>query len=102
MIKLTENAKEHLKTLLKENNKKYVRLQVKGGGCAGFEYQWSFEDEAEVEDIIVEDIVVIDEINEGYINGLEVDWRKETFGSNFEFNNPVAKSSCGCGTSFAV
>tara|TARA_Y100000361_G_C10890092_1_gene203663 strand:+ start:133 stop:441 length:309 start_codon:yes stop_codon:yes gene_type:complete len=102
MIKLTESAKEHLKTLLKENNKKYVRLQVKGGGCAGFEYQWTFEDEAEEEDVIVEDIVVIDEINEGYINGLEVDWRKEIFGSNFEFNNPVAKSSCGCGTSFAV
>tara|TARA_Y100001937_G_C6970560_1_gene263078 strand:- start:84 stop:392 length:309 start_codon:yes stop_codon:yes gene_type:complete len=102
MIKLTESAKEHLKTLLKENNKKYVRLQVKGGGCAGFEYQWTFEDEAEVEDVIVDDIVVIDEINEGYINGLEVDWRKEIFGSNFEFNNPVAKSSCGCGTSFAV
>ena len=40
MIKLTDSAKEHLKTLLKENNKKYVRLQVKGGGCAGFEYQW--------------------------------------------------------------
>tara|TARA_B100000085_G_C18557691_1_gene518382 strand:+ start:3056 stop:3364 length:309 start_codon:yes stop_codon:yes gene_type:complete len=102
MIKLTDSAKEHLKTLLKENNKKYVRLQVKGGGCAGFEYQWTFEDEAEEEDVIVEDIVVIDEINEGYINGLEVDWRKEIFGSNFEFNNPVAKSSCGCGTSFAV
>ena len=102
MIKLTESAKEHLKTLLKENNKKYVRLQVKGGGCAGFEYQWTFEDEAEEEDVIVEDIVVIDEINEGYINGLEVDWRKEIFGGNFEFNNPVAKSSCGCGTSFAV
>ena len=102
MIKLTDSAKEHLKTLLKENNKKYVRLQVKGGGCAGFEYQWTFEDEAEEEDVIVEDIVVIDEINEGYINGLEVDLRKEIFGSNFEFNNPVAKSSCGCGTSFAV
>ena len=69
MIKLTDSAKEHLKTLLKENNKKYVRLQVKGGGCAGFEYQWTFEDEAEEEDVIVEDIVVIDEINEGYING---------------------------------
>jgi iron-sulfur cluster insertion protein len=102
MIKLTENAKEHLKNLLKEHNKKYVRLQVKGGGCAGFEYAWSFENEQAIEDIVVNDIVLIDEINEGYINGLEIDYKKEVFSSNFEFNNPLAKSSCGCGTSFAI
>ena len=102
MIKLSDNALLRLRELRNKNNKRYVRLDIKGGGCAGFEYQWTFEDEAEEEDVIVEDIVVIDEINEGYINGLEVDWRKEIFGSNFEFNNPVAQSSCGCGTSFAV
>ena len=43
MIKLTDNALLHLRKLIKEHNKKYVRLQVKGGGCAGFEYEWSFE-----------------------------------------------------------
>ena len=69
------------------SNKKYVRLQVHGGGCAGFEYAWSFEDEKEEEDVVVDDLVVIDDINEGYIKGLEVDYKKEIFGSNFEFNN---------------
>ena len=45
MINLTDNALLHLRSLIKEHNKKYVRLQVKGGGCAGFEYEWSFSDE---------------------------------------------------------
>tara|TARA_X000001036_G_scaffold256371_1_gene238522 strand:+ start:745 stop:1053 length:309 start_codon:yes stop_codon:yes gene_type:complete len=102
MIVLKPNAKEHLQSLVKEHNKKYVRLQVHGGGCAGFEYAWSFEDEKEEEDVVVDDLVVIDDINEGYIKGLEVDYKKEIFGSNFEFSNPMSKSSCGCGTSFSV
>jgi|TARA_B110000285_G_scaffold17676_1_gene17252 iron-sulfur cluster assembly protein len=102
MIVLTPNAKDHLQNLVKEHGKKYVRLQVHGGGCAGFEYGWSFEDEKEEEDIVVEDLVVIDDINESYIKGLEVDYKKEIFGSNFEFNNPMSSSQCGCGTSFSV
>ena len=102
MINLTENAKEHLKSLLTEQSKKFVRLAVKGGGCAGFEYQWTFEDEQEEEDELVEDILLIDEICEPYLKGLTVDFKKEIWGSGFEFDNPTSKSSCGCGTSFAV
>ena len=52
MIQLTNEALNHLENLTKEHNKKYVRLQVKGGGCAGFEYEWSFEDEDNREDMI--------------------------------------------------
>ena len=44
LINLTDTAKEHLISLSKEHNKKYVRLEVKGGGCAGFKYEWSFDD----------------------------------------------------------
>ena len=46
--------------------------------------------------------VVIDRINELYLTGMELDYKKEIWGSNFEFKNPMAKSSCGCGTSFSV
>ena len=81
MIQLTNEALNHLENLTKEHNKKYVRLQVKGGGCAGFEYEWSFEDEDNREDMIIENVL---------------------WGSSFVFENPMAKSSCGCGTSFSV
>ena len=43
LVNLTESAKSHLKKLTQDNNKKYVRLEVKGGGCAGFRYDWSFD-----------------------------------------------------------
>ena len=102
MIQLTNEALNHLENLTKEHNKKYVRLQVKGGGCAGFEYEWSFEDEDNREDMIIENVLLIDRMNELYLRGMHLDYKKEIWGSNFEFKNPMAKSSCGCGTSFSV
>ena len=47
LINLTDNAKSHLAELVSEHNKAYVRLEVKGGGCAGFKYDWKFEDKAD-------------------------------------------------------
>ena len=102
MIQLTNEALNHLENLTKEHNKKYVRLQVKGGGCAGFEYEWSFEDEDNREDMIIENVLLIDRMNELYLRGMHLDYKKEIWGSSFVFENPMAKSSCGCGTSFSV
>ena len=102
MIQLTNEALNHLENLTKEHNKKYVRLQVKGGGCAGFEYEWSFEDEDNREDMIIENVLLIDRMNELYLRGMHLDYKKEIWGSSFVFGNPMAKSSCGCGTSFSV
>ena len=102
MIQLTNEALNHLENLTKEHNKKYVRLQVKGGGCAGFEYEWSFEDEDNREDMIIENVLLIDRMNELYLRGMHLDYNKEIWGSSFVFENPMAKSSCGCGTSFSV
>ena len=73
MIQLTDNALLHLRSLIKEHDKKYVRLQVKGGGCAGFEYEWTFEEEETKNDMIVDNILLIDRINELYLTfGLEL------------------------------
>ena len=59
MIKLTENAVKHLSELKAKHNVKYIRLEVKGGGCAGYEYKWSFENEInEIDDLIIGDLVV--------------------------------------------
>ena len=95
MIKILDNAYKRLNELKKKHNKKFVRLSVKGGGCAGFNYDWSFTDEEQREDIVIDDMLVVDRINELYLT-------YDDFESAFVFNNPKATSSCGCGTSFSV
>ena len=102
MITILENAKNRLTELRNKHNKKYVRLSVKGGGCAGFNYDWSFTDEEQREDIVIDDMLVVDRINELYLTGMELDYTYDDFESAFVFNNPKATSSCGCGTSFSV
>jgi len=104
MITLTDNALTHLQELTKEHNKKYVRLQVKGGGCAGFEYQW---DTCEKQDVGINDEIietgagrlVITAISLMYLFGCEIDYVTETFQQSFVINNPNAQSACGCGIS---
>ena len=102
MIKLSDNALLRLRELRNKHNKKFVRLDVKGGGCAGFNYEWSFADEETRNDVIVDDILLIDRINELYLTGMQLDYTYDDFESAFVFKNPQAKSSCGCGTSFSI
>ena len=102
MIKLQEGAVKHLKELTEKHSKPYVRLSIKGGGCAGFGYDWSFEDTPTDKDLVIDNILLIDKIYELYIFGMQLDYKNDIFGANFVFNNPKAKSSCGCGTSFSI
>jgi len=102
MITILENAKNRLTELTETNRKVFVRLSVKGGGCAGFGYDWTFENESTPKDIIVDGILLVDKIFEMYLLGMQLDYKDDVFGSNFVFNNPKAKSSCGCGTSFSI
>ena len=102
MIKILDNAKKRLTDLTQTNRKVFVRLSIKGGGCAGFGYDWTFENESTPNDIIVGGILLVDKIFEMYLLGMQLDYKDDVFGSNFVFNNPKAKSSCGCGTSFSI
>ena len=102
MIKLSDNAYKRLNELRNKADKKFVRLDVKGGGCAGFEYEWSFEDTPEKDDHVIDDRLLVHKMNELYLMGVEIDYDSEIFGSTFKFNNPRAKSQCGCGTSFSI
>ena len=102
MIKLSDNALLRLRELRDKHNKKFVRLDVKGGGCAGFNYEWSFADEDRIDDVIVDDILLVSRDYELYLLGMELDYNYDDFESAFTFNNPKATSSCGCGTSFSV
>ena len=101
-ITLTDNAYEHLRDLRNAHGMKYVRLSVKGGGCAGFEYKWDFDDNETKDDIIIDDVLIVHKMFEMYLMGTEIDYTKDDFNANLTFSNPAAKSSCGCGTSFSV
>ena len=85
-----------------------VSLSVKGGGCAGFKYQWGFaktKDDVEKADHIVEwenGRFTVDATSLLYVMGTTIDYKQEVFGSQFEVINPNATSSCGCGESFGV
>jgi iron-sulfur cluster insertion protein len=108
MISITDSAKNQIKDLCISNNKWGVKLAVKGGGCAGFTYDWSFldsEDQLEKYDEVIDvdsKKFIVDGVSAMYVLGTRLDYKKEIFGSSFVFENPNATSSCGCGTSFAV
>ncbi len=108
MISITESAKKQLKDLCESHQKWAVKLSVKGGGCAGFTYDWSFLDNETQLDTLDEVIdvdskkFVVDGVSVMYVLGTQLDYKKEIFGSNFVFSNPNVTSKCGCGTSFAV
>ena len=105
LVNLTESAKSHLKKLAQDNNKKYVRLEVKGGGCAGFKYDLSFDDEPSKDDEKLdfnEFSLLVDKSSILMLSGMTIEYKKEIFGSFLELKNPNATSSCGCGESFGV
>ena len=102
MIKLSDNALLRLRELRNKHNKKFVRLDVKGGGCAGFNYEWSFADEEQRGDMVLKDILLVHRDFELYLLGTELDWKEDTFKAEFTITNPNSKSSCGCGESFSL
>ena len=81
-----------------------MHLSIKGGGCAGFSYDWGFMDQADITDsdelIEVEGgKLVIDHSSVMFLLGTELDYVDEVWGAHFDIKNPNAKSSCGCGES---
>tara|TARA_Y100000034_G_C6622793_1_gene271560 strand:+ start:22 stop:330 length:309 start_codon:yes stop_codon:yes gene_type:complete len=102
MIKLTENAIHRLHWIAERNNSTYCRLSVKGGGCAGFEYEWTTSNEQQRGDVLLNDILLVNRDYELYLLGTILDWDDTAFKSEFKITNPNSKSSCGCGTSFGI
>ena len=107
VITVTEIAQEKIRELCHSNNRFAVRLSLKGGGCAGFSYDWGFANESE---IATSDELLnfgdgakftIDAASVMYILGTELDYVHEVFGSQFQIKNPNAKSACGCGESIS-
>ena len=98
-ITLTEDAKKYWTRLLDEEpNAKYVRLGVKGGGCAGFSYTWEYTDNSD-RGVLVDDILVVDDYAEMFLHGSEIVFEKDLGGSHIQVTNPNEVSACGCGES---
>jgi len=107
VLYLTDNAVRKIQNLITEegNSKLNLRIFITGGGCSGFQYGFSFdEDLAEDDTIIEKDGVkaVVDSLSIQYLAGAEVDYKEGLEGSRFVVNNPNALTTCGCGSSFTV
>jgi len=101
-IEFTDRAKEQIEKIINEDQlKKFFRISVKGGGCSGFKYDFSFDNKVDNKDIVFGK-AVIDKTSLDIISGSTIDFKKEMIGESFVINNPKASSSCGCGLSFSV
>ena len=101
-IEFTKNALKQIEKIVLENSPdKYFRISVKGGGCSGFKYSFTFDNKIEKDDHLFNK-TIIDKNSLDIINGSIIDYKQEMVGSSFVINNPKASSSCGCGLSFSV
>ena len=100
-LEFTDRAKNQIKKITKSEEKKYFRITVQGGGCSGYKYNFSFDNNLEKDDILF-DLTIIDKASLEIISGSTVDFKKEMIGESFTINNPKATSSCGCGLSFSA
>ena len=101
-IKFTDKALKQINELLSSKDKgSFFRIAIKGGGCSGFQYDFSFDKSPQEDDLRHENII-IDKTSADLLKGSEVDFVNELIGDSFKINNPQSKSSCGCGVSFSL
>ncbi|GAA0795444.1 iron-sulfur cluster insertion protein ErpA [Marinobacterium sediminicola] len=103
----TEAAANKVKSLLEEeqNDNLKLRVYITGGGCAGFSYGFTFDENMADDDTAVERdgvMLVVDPMSFQYLAGAEVDYKEGLQGSQFVINNPNATTTCGCGSSFSI
>ena len=107
LLEFSDSAVKKLKQLQAEeqNSNLKLRVSVYGGGCSGFQYTFSLEEEEQpVDKSVVKDgaTLLIDQMSYQYLTGSAVDYVEGLEGAMFVVNNPNAKSTCGCGSSFSV
>ena len=106
-VLFTESAANKVKVLVEEekNPNLKLRVSVDGGGCSGFQYGFAFDENIGDDDTVIEKngaTLLVDVTSMQYLNGSEVDYLEGLEGARFVVNNPNAKSTCGCGSSFSV
>ncbi|AQZ93771.1 iron-sulfur cluster insertion protein ErpA [Halopseudomonas phragmitis] len=106
-LAFTDSAVSKVRSLIEEegNERLSLRVFVTGGGCSGFQYGFTFDDELAEDDTVVERDgvrLVVDPMSFQYLAGSEVDYQEGLEGSRFVINNPNATTTCGCGSSFSI
>lgn len=105
MITITKSAKEKIKEVLAdEPETAKLRMFVQGGGCSGFSYGFTIDEEINEDDFEIEageTTVLVDSMSAQYLNDAVVDFIDDLQGARFSINNPQAKTTCGCGSSFS-
>ena len=107
MVTVSETAAKKLSSLIEESGFKtpYVRVSVKGGGCSGLSYDLSFDTDQQTGDTLAEDKgvqILIDMKSLLYLFGTELEYSGGLNGKGFQFGNPNASRTCGCGESFSL
>ena len=106
-IVVTESAARRIAALKQqeEADGAFLRIAVSGGGCSGFQYGLSFDDQRNPDDAVFERdgiAVIVDDVSLDLLNGSEIDFVEDLMGASFQIKNPNAASSCGCGNSFSI
>ena len=106
-MQLELGAVAKLRELITEEANPDIKLRVfvQGGGCSGFSYGFTFDEVKNEDDFdfnYEEVQVLVDAMSMQYLQGATIDYREDVMGSSFVINNPAAKSTCGCGSSFSV
>ena len=106
-LNFTEAAAHKVRALIEEegNPQLHLRVYIQGGGCSGFQYGFEFDENRAEDDIAVERAgvtLLVDPLSLQYLAGAEVDYSESLQGAQFVIRNPNAKTTCGCGSSFAM
>jgi iron-sulfur cluster insertion protein len=103
---MTSGAAKRIALLVKDEAPGTMfRLAVNGGGCSGYQYDFAFDDTVGEDDLVIERDgakLIVDEVSLTFLKDAELDYVEDLMGAMFQVQNPNAKSSCGCGTSFSV
>ena len=100
-LNFTDQAINQINIITKDQDKKFFRITVQGGGCSGFKYNFGFDTKTNDDDVVFGK-AIIDRSSLDIISGSVVDFKKEMIGESFVIDNPKATASCGCGLSFSV
>lgn len=106
-IRFSDSAAAKVSELIAEENNPELKLRVyvSGGGCSGFQYGFTFDEEVNEDDTLVLKngvTVLVDSMSVQYLTGAEIDYTEGLSGSQFVIRNPNASTTCGCGSSFSV
>lgn len=106
-ITITDSAATKIADLLAEENNPRLCLRtfVQGGGCSGFQYGFTFDEQQNEDDFVIEKSgvkILVDSMSYQYLIGAEINYTEDITGSSFTIKNPNAQTTCGCGSSFSV